>query len=91
MIFSAALARYLVNFRQAHPEKESVCLDYTIASVMLPAALLGSLIGVELNVIFPAAILVIFVTLLLVSLATLTVIKAVQLMRKEAAQKREVE
>ena len=58
-------------------------IDYGVASVMMPVALLGSLIGVELNVTFPSAVLLIFLTMLLFFLTYQTLKKGVSLKRQE--------
>ena len=65
-------------------------MDYSIISVMLPMGLLGSLIGVELNVVFPSAVLAILITIILVSLAFFSLCKALQMWRAETRKKKEL-
>mmetsp|Transcript_41767 Transcript_41767/g.40111 ORF Transcript_41767/g.40111 Transcript_41767/m.40111 type:complete len:81 (+) Transcript_41767:266-508(+) len=48
-ILICSIFRYILNRKHQHPEKEAVCLEYGIASVMLPMVLVGSLIGVYIN------------------------------------------
>ena len=68
-IFSGSLTRYFVNFRLPHPEKKAVCIDYDIAAVMLPIAILGTVLGVELNIVFPSALILLLLTFLLIFLS----------------------
>lgn len=56
-ILLCSVVRFVVNFKQMHPEKNTVVIDYGLATVMLPTVLTGSLIGVFLNVMLPPLIL----------------------------------
>ena len=56
-ILICAVLRFFYNIDQKHPEKDAVVIDYGLATVMLPTVLMGSLIGVFINVMFPALIL----------------------------------
>lgn len=45
-IMMSTIARFLFNFNEKHPEKKNVaCIDYNMATVMMPLNLIGSLIG----------------------------------------------
>lgn len=68
-ILWCSITRYVLNIYKVHPEKEAVCIDYGVSTVMLPTVLIGSLIGVFINVSFPEVILQIMLTLLLIFLA----------------------
>ena len=63
-------------------------VDYSIISVMLPMGLLGSLIGVELNAVFPSAVLAILITIILVSLSFFSFYKALYMWRAETKKKK---
>lgn len=52
-IFVCSVTRFIVNFKQKHPEKNTVSLDYGLATVMNPTVLMGSFIGVIFNTWFP--------------------------------------
>ena len=65
----ASIAKVGLSLRSKHPEKDTVIIDYGLASVMLPTVLIGSLFGVFINVIFPAVILNSILTLILILLA----------------------
>jgi len=57
-IFWCSATRFIFNINQKHPEKKDVVvIDYGLATVMLPTVLMGSLVGVFLNVILPPLIL----------------------------------
>ena len=56
-ILACSITRFIFNIKQKHPEKDAVVIDYGLATVMLPTVLMGSLVGVFFNVVFPALIL----------------------------------
>ena len=57
-ILTCSVTRYVLKINQKHPErKECVVIDYGLASVMLPTVLMGSLVGVLVNVMLPGLIL----------------------------------
>ena len=64
-IVLCSIARFIYNFRQKHPQKDTVVIDYGLASIMLPTVLMGSFLGVLVNVTFPPILLQIIMTLLL--------------------------
>ena len=83
LVFCSCVTRYATNYRARHPQKNAVLIDYGVATVMMPVALLGSLIGVELNVTFPSAVLLIFLTFLLFFLTYQTLKKGMSLKKQE--------
>ena len=68
-ILMASIAKVVLSIRKKHPYKDSALIDYGLASVMLPTVLIGSLIGVFINVIMPAVILNSILTVILLLLA----------------------
>jgi hypothetical protein len=68
-ILCSSVMRFFFNFRQKHPEKDQVVIDYNIATVMLPTVITGSMLGVLINVITPSFILLLLLTCLLLGLA----------------------
>ena len=83
-IFICSITRFVVNFKQKHPEKkESVSLDYGLATVMNPTVLMGSFIGVIFNTWFPDLLIQIILTLLLFFLTTQAGLKARDILKKE--------
>lgn len=68
MQFVGSVVRYFYSFKTKHPEKDSTHIDYGIVIVMLPLVILGSFLGVLLNIILPPVALSIMLTVLLVVL-----------------------
>ena len=56
-ILVGSISKYILSLRKKHPEKDCVLIDYNLATVMLPTVLMGSLIGVFVNVAMPPLIL----------------------------------
>lgn len=82
-LICTSLARFLQTFNDGHPEKDACVIDYNIATVMMPAVLLGSFIGAFLNIIMPTLIILIALTVILFAMAIQAGIKYVQIYRKE--------
>jgi uncharacterized membrane protein YfcA len=82
-IFTGSLARFIYNRNNKHPEKDATDIDYGVASVMLPTVLIGSYLGVFINVMFPAMILQIILFLLLASLSINSGCKACSIYKVE--------
>ena len=55
--FLGALVRYALVLKKSHPEKEGPLIDYSITNLMLPTVLLGSILGVFVNITFPSLVL----------------------------------
>jgi hypothetical protein len=65
-ILTGSITRYLITLNERHPDKPgATCVDYAITNVMLPAILMGSVIGVFFNIIFPDIAVETMLTLLL--------------------------
>jgi uncharacterized membrane protein YfcA len=64
-ILTGSVTRYLITLNERHPDKDATCVDYSITNVMLPAILMGSIIGVFFNIAFPDICVEILLTLLL--------------------------
>ena len=80
--------RFFYNFKTMNPEKKHMnVLDYSLASIMMPTTLAGSQIGGFILLIFPALIIQVLLTLLLAYLSWQTTKKALQMNRKEKAEK----
>lgn len=61
IILIGAVTRFIFEFNNTHPSKKATLIDYGIVILMLPAVMVGSFIGVQLNLISPH--IVILVTL----------------------------
>jgi len=68
-IFTGALARFVWNINYKHPEKDAPVIEYSLVIVMMPMVLVGSFVGVLVNVILPDFLLSIILTVLLIGLA----------------------
>ena len=86
-IFSAAITRFLMNIKQKHPYKKATNIDYSLAMVMFPMILLGTMVGVKINTMLPDLILIIGLTLLLVFLSVHSMFTAIKIRRKEIHDK----
>lgn len=57
-IFLTTLLRFIINFRERHPEKSRVVvIDYDLVSIMMPTTLAGAQIGAFILVTFPSVII----------------------------------
>ena len=82
-IFLCSLSRYIYTYDDKHPEKDAVIIDYGLASIMLPAVMMGSMVGVLANVMLPSLVLQSSLTLLLIFLTIQSGLKARQIYNKE--------
>ena len=87
-IFGVASGSLLFLARRRHPSADRPLIDYRMAALFEPMTLFGSLIGVLLNVVFPAYLIAVFLVLLLGTSAALTLRKGAKLFRKESAERR---
>jgi len=74
-LFVSTVVRYIYNWKQMHPEKDSIVIDYGIATICSPLIMLGSLFGVFLSVIIPAVIITAILTALLIFISVNTYLK----------------
>ena len=56
-ILTCSVTRYVFSLHEKHPEKDGVIIDYGLASIMLPVVMMGSMIGVLINIMFPSLLL----------------------------------
>lgn len=82
-IFAGSLTRFILNFKQTHPNKDAKSIDYNIVMVMLPMVLMGSTIGVQINAVLPELLLLIGMTALIVFIAIKSIFNAIKVKRKE--------
>lgn len=66
MIFTGALTAYLLGFRQKHPTRDAITIDYNIPLVLVPFLLFGTMVGVTLNKVCPPWLILINLTLILI-------------------------
>ena len=79
-IFLTTLARFIMNFKERHPDKENVVvIDYDLVSIMMPTTLAGAQIGAVILVVFPSIIIQIILTLMLGFLAIQSAFKGIEI------------
>ena len=79
IIFVGSVTRFLFEFNTQHPEKKAKVIDYGISILMLPAVMIGSFIGVQINVIAPSAVILGTLGLVLVFVSVKTTKKSLAL------------
>lgn len=82
-IFTGSVARFIYARNQRHPEKDATMIDYGIVIVMMPLVLVGSFVGVLVNIMLPPVILSSILTAILLMLTAQSFYKAMQIYRKE--------
>ena len=87
-IFLTTFARFIMNFKEKHPDKANVVvIDYDLVTIMMPTNLAGAQIGALILVVFPSIIIQIILTLTLLALAIQSVFKAIEITKKENKEK----
>ena len=88
-IFTCSVTRYLYTLDKKHPvKKHSVIIDYNIAIVMMPTVMIGSILGVFVNIVFPAVMLQLALVVLLVFTTSQSFRKARELYKKENEERK---
>jgi hypothetical protein len=83
-ILIGSLLRFAYTFKSKHPEKDAVCIDYSVTNIMLPTVLMGSILGVFFNLIFPQMVLDVCLSTLLILLCFNSSWKATSLYKQES-------
>ena len=86
MIFTGAITSFILGFRQRHPTRNSITIDYNIPLLIVPLLLFGTMVGVTLNKVTPPWIILISLTLVLVINTYKTFVKGRDLYKKEKAE-----
>jgi uncharacterized membrane protein YfcA len=86
MIFTGAITSFFLGFRQKHPFRNSITIDYNIPMLLVPFLLFGTMVGVTLNKVTPP-------WLILISLACVLVINTYKTFKKakETYKKEKIE
>jgi len=72
-----------MNYNMKHKLRDAKIIDYSVVLVMFPMILLGSLLGVQVNVLLPEAILLISLTIVLIFLSVQSVYASIKFRKKE--------
>ena len=83
MIFTGALTSFILGFKQSHPYRNAITIDYNIPFLIVPCLLFGTMVGVSLNKVLPPWIILISLTLVLVVNTYKTINKARTLHKNE--------
>mmetsp|Transcript_18032 Transcript_18032/g.15957 ORF Transcript_18032/g.15957 Transcript_18032/m.15957 type:complete len:199 (+) Transcript_18032:327-923(+) len=84
-IFFACFSGYVVNFKKEHPLKKGTLVDYCIVQCQMPLIGLGSFLGTQANELFPKFVLFILLFLVLLYIFIISILKGIDMMRKEDA------
>lgn len=92
-IFGVGMAAFVVNYFKKHPKaKRRPLIDYDLTLMFEPITLVGTMVGVLLNILFPAYLVIVPLCLLLAFTTYKTYKKGVTLLAKEReAARRELE
>ena len=74
-ILFCSISRFVFYMNEKHPEKNAVVIDYNLAAIMLPIILMGSMLGVLVNIAIPSIYLNFFLFLALVILLVHSALK----------------
>jgi uncharacterized membrane protein YfcA len=66
MIFTGAVISFILGFRQKHPFRNSITIEYNMPMLLVPFLLFGTMVGVTLNKVTPPWLILISLTLVLV-------------------------
>jgi hypothetical protein len=83
MIFTGALTSFYLGFRQKHPMRNSITIDYNIPLLLVPMLLFGTMVGVTLNKVTPPWLILISLTAVLILNTYKTLKKGVKLYKEE--------
>eukprot|EP00347_Sterkiella_histriomuscorum_P009630 403340471 len=82
-ILTCSIVKFVYGLNEHHPEKDAVIIDYSLATIMLPVVMMGSMIGVLLNIMFPSLLLQTILTIVLLLLTWQSLGKARTIYKKE--------
>ena len=85
-ILICQVTKFAYSWKQKHPEKDTMSIDYGLATVMLPTVMLGSFLGTFVTILVPPIVLQILLTCLLTFLTVQSGLKAKEIFLKENAK-----
>jgi uncharacterized membrane protein YfcA len=87
-ILGVAVTTFLINMRKRHPKANRPLINYSVAFLMAPTTILGTVFGIMLFIVFPQWFILILLVLVLGVTDYRTIVKALELHRKEEAEKK---
>jgi len=85
ILLGGSLAKTIFSARLRSEKTNCPLINYDVAMILIPAMLMGSIIGQYLNQIFPSLIILIFMTMLLVAALIKIIQKAKKTKEEELA------
>lgn len=83
-IFGSSIASFVINVRAKHPVvRDRPLIDYETVLMMEPMTLAGTIIGVNMNAVFPEWLITVCIVLLLTKTAQRTFTKGLKIFREE--------
>ena len=86
-IFTGSVTRFITNYNERNSERDATCVEYSVANVMLPTVLVGSIFGVWFNEALPEVVTQGCLIVLLAIMSYKTGVKSYELVKKENAAK----
>lgn len=83
MIFGGAIANYILNANHRHPSADRPLIDYGVCMILEPMTLLGTIVGVWVNGVFPPWLVLAFIFLFLFYTVVTMSRNAVAMYKKE--------
>lgn len=87
MIFTGAITSFILGFRQKHPTRNSITIEYNIPLLLVPMLLFGTMVGVTLNKVTPPWLILVSLTAVLIINTYKTLKKAKNLYSSENKRK----
>ncbi|GLD91566.1 hypothetical protein PINS_up000099 [Pythium insidiosum] len=90
-IFGSAIASFLINVRKSHPlARDRPLIDYETVLMMEPMTLAGTIIGVNMNAVFPEWLITVCIVWLLTKTSLRTFDKGMRIWREETEADRKI-
>ncbi|CAI2359107.1 unnamed protein product [Moneuplotes crassus] len=83
VIFCGGITKFIFEFSGSHPLKKARLVNYNIVALMLPAVMIGSFVGAQLNVITPSVIILFSLGAVLVFVSFKSLKKANSLYKRD--------
>jgi hypothetical protein len=83
VICVGAVTRFAMEFNETHPYKKAKVIDYGIVVLMLPAIMLGSFLGVQVNIVVPQVVILTLLGVVLCFVSYRSTVKGIQLYKEE--------
>uniref|UniRef100_K3W6R7 Membrane transporter protein n=1 Tax=Globisporangium ultimum (strain ATCC 200006 / CBS 805.95 / DAOM BR144) TaxID=431595 RepID=K3W6R7_GLOUD len=85
-IFGSAIASFIINVRSRHPlSRDRPLIDYETMLMMEPMTLAGTIIGVNMNAVFPEWLITVCIVWLLSKTSIRTFSKGIKMWKEESA------